>query len=58
MCLQVASQLEAEKVALMQKKRQQQAERKRKQEELDCILQENKRMVSHKFSIATPFVNK
>lgn len=43
---QVAAQLEAEKTALLQKKRQQQAERKRKQEELDRILQENKRKAS------------
>ena len=38
-------QLEAEKAALLQKKREQQVERKRKQDELDRILQENKRKV-------------
>jgi arginine/glutamate-rich protein 1 len=45
---QVGMQLEAEKAALLQKKREQQVERKRKQEELDRILQENKRKVSFK----------
>lgn len=44
--LQVGMQLEAEKAALLQKKREQQIERKRKQDELDRILQENKRKVS------------
>ena len=42
----MAAQLETEKAALLQKKRLQQEERKQKQEELDCILQENKRKVS------------
>lgn len=41
----VGMQLEAEKAALLQKKREQQIERKRKQDELDRILQENKRKV-------------
>ena len=45
LCKQVAMQLEAEKAALLQKKREQQVERKRKQDELDRILQENKRKV-------------
>ena len=43
--VQVAAQLDAEKAALLAKKRHQQTERKRKQEELDRILQENKRKV-------------
>ena len=45
--MQVAAQLDAEKAALLAKKRHQQTERKRKQEELDRILQENKRKVGN-----------
>jgi hypothetical protein len=40
---QVTRQLEAEKAALLERKRQEQAERRRKQEELDRILVENRR---------------
>lgn len=40
---QVTAQLEAEKAALLARKRAQQAERKRKQEDLERILQDNRR---------------
>ncbi len=41
----MARQLEAEKAALMEKKRRQQEERKRKQADLERILADNQRKV-------------
>ena len=43
--MQVEPQLEAEKAALLERKRQEQAERQRTQEELTSILEENRRKV-------------
>lgn len=43
--MQVEGQLEAEKAALLEKKRREQAERQRTQEELTSILEENRRKV-------------
>ena len=44
---QVTRQLEFEKAALLEKKRREVDERRRKQEELDHILLENRRKVTH-----------
>lgn len=44
---QVTSQLEAEKAALLARKREQQAERRHTQDNLDRILQENRRKVQN-----------
>lgn len=43
--VQVELQLETEKAALLEKKRQEQAERRRTQEELSRILEDNRRKV-------------
>ena len=43
--LQVTRQLEAEKAALLDKKRREQEERQRKQLELEQILEDNRRRV-------------
>lgn len=45
MLQQVEMQLEAERAALLEKKRREQAERRRTQEELTRILDENRRKV-------------
>ena len=42
---QVEAQLEAEKVSLLERKRHEQAERRRTQEELTRILEDNRRKV-------------
>ena len=42
----MTAQLNSEKAALLAKKREQQLERKRKQEDLERILQENRRKAS------------
>ena len=45
--VKVESQLEAEKAALLEKKRMEQAERRRTQEELTRILDDNRRKARH-----------
>lgn len=52
--LQVAKQLEMEKQQIIERKRREQAELKRKQEELDRILKDNKRKVGRLRHSSTP----